>query len=78
LEKRHEDVEFSDSKGRTPLIIAVWEAKMDIVTCLLEEFEADIEVHDCNGKRPLHYASKLDIEEMVEYFVGPWCRSVSS
>ena len=61
------DVKAADSDGKTPLHLAAYNGKLDVVKYLVEEKGADVKAADNNGDTPLQWAVEEDHWDVVKY-----------
>jgi hypothetical protein len=59
---------FSDTFGKTPLIVAIWDSNLDLVKYLIEQ-GADINTSDSMGDTPLMKAASLGKANIVRYLL---------
>lgn len=63
------DPNIRDRIGRTPLVNAVIDARLDLVDTLLR-FGADVNIPDSRGYTPLHYAAQSHLLPIVSALIS--------
>lgn len=62
-------VDDVDKKGRTPLYYAARRGRTDIVKHLVIECNADMNIANTNGVKPIHAAASRDYKKVVSFFL---------